>query len=248
MAQIPVYDLRGPAGRLEALLDEPGLSAGAQPRAAVVFAHPHPQQGGTMHTKAVYRATKALSGHRLLGAAVQLSRRGHQRGPVGRGPRRTRRLSRRARIHGRALSRQRAVDRGILLRRLDRAHGRRPRQPGLGADRHCARHLDVRLLGAQGQHQAQVHHSRRAGRAVPAEGDVRSSTASCRNPRNWRSSTPPIISSTARCRRSATRSRTCWRISRRRPTDRGRACPAFGVGSQGVPSSQFLPSADLWRT
>ncbi len=43
-------------------LDEPGLAGGAQLRAAVVFAHPHPQQGGTMHTKAVYRATKALSG------------------------------------------------------------------------------------------------------------------------------------------------------------------------------------------
>ena len=83
MAQIPVYDLRGPAGRLEALLDEPGLPAGGTPRAAVVFAHPHPQQGGTMHTKAVYRATKALVRHWLLGAAVQLSRRRHQRGRVG---------------------------------------------------------------------------------------------------------------------------------------------------------------------
>ena len=67
MAQMPVYDLRGPAGRLEALLDEPGLPAGTPPRAAVVFAHPHPQQGGTMHTKAVYRASKALAG---IGCAV----------------------------------------------------------------------------------------------------------------------------------------------------------------------------------
>ena len=30
-------------------------------RAAVVFAHPHPQQGGTMHTKVVYQAAKALN-------------------------------------------------------------------------------------------------------------------------------------------------------------------------------------------
>ena len=36
-------------------------------RAAVVFAHPHPQQGGTMHTKAVFRATKALAS---IGCAV----------------------------------------------------------------------------------------------------------------------------------------------------------------------------------
>ena len=47
----------GPAGSLEALLDEPGPS----PRAAVVFAHPHPQFGGSMHTKVVYRSAKALS-------------------------------------------------------------------------------------------------------------------------------------------------------------------------------------------
>lgn len=51
-----IHDLTGPAGALEALLDEP---AGA-PRAAVVFAHPLPTHGGTMHTKAVYQGTKGL--------------------------------------------------------------------------------------------------------------------------------------------------------------------------------------------
>ena len=51
-----IHDLKGPAGRLEALLDEP---SGA-PRAAVVFAHPLPTHGGTMHTKAVYQGTKGL--------------------------------------------------------------------------------------------------------------------------------------------------------------------------------------------
>jgi alpha/beta superfamily hydrolase len=50
--------LSGPSGPLEALLEEP--SAGAPLRAAVVFAHPHPQQGGTMHTKAVFQGTKGL--------------------------------------------------------------------------------------------------------------------------------------------------------------------------------------------
>ena len=49
-----IHDLTGPAGTLEALLDEP---AGA-PKAAVVFAHPLPTHGGTMHTKAVYQGTK----------------------------------------------------------------------------------------------------------------------------------------------------------------------------------------------
>lgn len=52
-------DLAGPAGRLEALLDEPAGDAGAI-RAAVVFGHPHPMHGGTMHTKAVYQGTKGL--------------------------------------------------------------------------------------------------------------------------------------------------------------------------------------------
>jgi uncharacterized protein len=59
-----ITDLRGPAGRLEALLDTPEP---APVRAAVVFAHPHPQHGGTMHTKVVYQGTKALA---RIGCAV----------------------------------------------------------------------------------------------------------------------------------------------------------------------------------
>ena len=74
-----IREIAGPAGRLEALLDEPpaarrvntdGLLEHADPagiRAAVVLAHPHPQQGGTMHTKAVYQSAKALM---RIGCAV----------------------------------------------------------------------------------------------------------------------------------------------------------------------------------
>jgi uncharacterized protein len=51
-----IHDLTGPAGKLEALLDAPD----AAPRAAVVFAHPLPTHGGTMHTKAVYQGAKGL--------------------------------------------------------------------------------------------------------------------------------------------------------------------------------------------
>jgi hypothetical protein len=58
-------EIAGPVGRLEALLDEP--AAGVDVRAAVVFAHPHPQYGGTMHTKVVYQAAKALG---RIGCAV----------------------------------------------------------------------------------------------------------------------------------------------------------------------------------
>jgi alpha/beta superfamily hydrolase len=61
-----ISDLAGPAGPLEALLDGPAPADG-QPTAAVVFAHPHPQFGGTMHTKAVYQGAKGLA---RIGCAV----------------------------------------------------------------------------------------------------------------------------------------------------------------------------------
>jgi alpha/beta superfamily hydrolase len=54
-----VTDLVGPAGRLEALLDAPPTN-GAPIKAAVVFAHPLPTHGGTMHTKAVFQGAKGL--------------------------------------------------------------------------------------------------------------------------------------------------------------------------------------------
>jgi alpha/beta superfamily hydrolase len=54
-------DLPGPSGVLEGLLNSPPAGDPSTPlRAAVVFAHPHPQQGGTMHTKAVFQGTKGL--------------------------------------------------------------------------------------------------------------------------------------------------------------------------------------------
>ncbi len=70
---MPPREIQGPAGRLEALLDEPvppgtvgpdGRVSAGYPggvRAAVVFGHPHTEYGGTMHTKVVYQAAKALS-------------------------------------------------------------------------------------------------------------------------------------------------------------------------------------------
>lgn len=68
IATNPVTTLRtltfpGPAGRLEAIYHRPANPA---PAAAVVC-HPLPTHGGTMHTKAVHRAAKALS---AVGCAV----------------------------------------------------------------------------------------------------------------------------------------------------------------------------------
>jgi alpha/beta superfamily hydrolase len=56
-------EFAGPSGPLEALIDAP---AGV-PRAAVVFAHPLPTHGGTMHTKVVFQGAKALA---RIGCAV----------------------------------------------------------------------------------------------------------------------------------------------------------------------------------
>jgi len=52
-----VREIEGPAGTLECLFDRPD----GEPRAAVVFAHPLPTQGGTMHTKVVFQAAKGLT-------------------------------------------------------------------------------------------------------------------------------------------------------------------------------------------
>jgi uncharacterized protein len=52
----PVREIPGPLGPLETLLEEPKVP----PRAVVVFAHPLPTEGGTMHTKMVYQGAKGL--------------------------------------------------------------------------------------------------------------------------------------------------------------------------------------------
>ena len=54
----------GPTGKLEALLEEP---EDQEPRHAVLVCHPHPQHGGTMHNKVVYRIARGL---RRAGAVV----------------------------------------------------------------------------------------------------------------------------------------------------------------------------------
>ncbi len=62
--KIETLMIPGPAGRLEALLEEP---AAGNPVHAVVVCHPHPQHGGTMHNKVVYRLARGL---RKTGAVV----------------------------------------------------------------------------------------------------------------------------------------------------------------------------------
>ena len=52
-----VREIPGAVGPLEVLIDRPA----GEPRAAVVFAHPLPTEGGTMHTKVVFQSAKALA-------------------------------------------------------------------------------------------------------------------------------------------------------------------------------------------
>jgi uncharacterized protein len=62
--RIESHMIDGPAGRLEALLEEPEHD---EPREAILVCHPHPKGGGTMHNKVVYRIARGL---RKSGAVV----------------------------------------------------------------------------------------------------------------------------------------------------------------------------------
>ena len=58
--------ITGPAGRLEALIEEPAPGAGPA-RLAAVICHPHPLFGGTLHNKVVHTLARTL---RSEGAAT----------------------------------------------------------------------------------------------------------------------------------------------------------------------------------
>jgi alpha/beta superfamily hydrolase len=62
--RIETIFIPGPAGRLEALLEEPEQGEAYE---AALVCHPHPRHGGTMHNKVVYRMARAL---RSTGAVV----------------------------------------------------------------------------------------------------------------------------------------------------------------------------------
>jgi uncharacterized protein len=67
--RIESHLIEGPAGKLEALLEEPeGLEQEHKaPREACLVCHPHPLFGGTMHNKVVYRIARGM---RRAGAVV----------------------------------------------------------------------------------------------------------------------------------------------------------------------------------
>lgn len=65
MAQLIQTDIPAPHGLLEGLLRLPDeqVSAESPPKMAAVVCHPHPQFGGTMHNKVVFRIAAALVDH-----------------------------------------------------------------------------------------------------------------------------------------------------------------------------------------
>jgi alpha/beta superfamily hydrolase len=76
MGKVPSTEklfIRGPAGRLEAILDTP---ADKEARASVVVCHPHPQHGGTMHNKVAHTLARTFVG--LGFAALRFNFRGTQ--------------------------------------------------------------------------------------------------------------------------------------------------------------------------
>jgi uncharacterized protein len=58
VATLRSFFLNGPAGKLEALLNEGAADA----KYSALVCHPHPAGGGTMHNKVVYHAMKTLNG------------------------------------------------------------------------------------------------------------------------------------------------------------------------------------------
>jgi alpha/beta superfamily hydrolase len=62
--RIESLEISGPVGRLEALCEDPH---DREPWCAAVVCHPHPQFGGTLHNKVVYRLARGL---RRAGIAV----------------------------------------------------------------------------------------------------------------------------------------------------------------------------------
>jgi alpha/beta superfamily hydrolase len=62
--RIEAHFIDGPAGKLEALLEEPD---DGEPLEACLVCHPHPLFGGTMHNKVVYRIARGM---RKAGAVV----------------------------------------------------------------------------------------------------------------------------------------------------------------------------------
>ena len=78
--RIESHEIAGPAGRLEALLEEP---QDRDPWRAAVVCHPHPLHGGTLHNKVVYRLSRGLRRAGLVVLRFNYRGVGRSRGKYG---------------------------------------------------------------------------------------------------------------------------------------------------------------------
>ena len=162
-------------------------------RAAVVFAHPHPQYGGTMHTKAVYQGAKALT--RIGCAVLRFNFRGvgASAGSFDRA-RASRRIFARRSTTWPPLSRRAALGRGLFFRLVGRARGRRRRSARLASSSASRRRRDV--VSGQATRSTHTLESTKpkffvqgeADEVCPLE-DMWQFYGSCTNPRSSPSST-----------------------------------------------------------
>ena len=174
----------GPAGPLEALLDAPD---GDAERAAVVFAHPLPTHGGTMHTKAVYQGDQGAGAHRLRRAALQLPRRRRERRRVRRRRGREGRLPAALDFMAARYPDAAALGGGLLVRLVGRA------EVGAVDDRVVRAHRHRAAGHEDGYDFASTHAvapSRSSSSRARRTSSVRSrtcgrSTRSCRSRRSW---------------------------------------------------------------
>ncbi len=127
-----IDDLRGPAGRIEALLNEGEDDA---PYAALVC-HPHPLFGGTMHNKVVYHAMKTFQGYGLPVLRFNFRGAGLSEGTHDNGHGESGRCSRCARLAGAGIPPAYSLRRLLFwlkrgfARLLRRQTGQRNRSPG----------------------------------------------------------------------------------------------------------------------
>lgn len=60
--------IKGPAGAIETMVEEPAAASGEPPRGLALIAHPHPLKGGTLDNKVVWTLARAALARGLVAA------------------------------------------------------------------------------------------------------------------------------------------------------------------------------------
>ena len=224
---MPLREIAGPAGRLEALLDEPAPpGAHRRRRPASAPATPSGAARGRRLRASAHRVRRhdahqgRVSGgegaepHRLRRAALQLPRRRRERRAASTtAPARWTTSAPRSTSCTSAIPDAPLWAGGHVVRLVGRADGRRRGSARVDAHRHRAagRPLRLRRRSQRSTKPKFFIHGER-DEICPAQGRCASSTRAPPSRRSSSSSTAPIICSTARSARSPTPSKICWGI------------------------------------